>query len=196
MTELDTDYQETIRKLDSLRLGDVGSVAMLVAKPAPGVHEPRESVFVEAGFGFVGDHPLKSHWRGALVPGREVTAISIEVAMLLGFDPLTPGDNLVTSGFDLRSVKPGDRITIGTDVVLERSPARHKPCLLFRERTSVLAFDIARGHNYRGALFTVLAGGRVAVGDPIARASVEREHPAAAGRRVGTAAGPEASEER
>lgn len=156
-----------ISMLETLDLGRVGRVGALVVKPRECVHDVRDEVYVRAGEGFVGDHPYKSFWKGELMPGREVTALSGEVAAVLGFEPTEVGDNLVTTGLDLRSLNPGDRIRLGSSVILERSGATHRPCAKFRERTSPVAYDITRTMNYRGALFVVVEGGRLCLGDPI-----------------------------
>ena len=102
-----------------------GQVAGLIEKPEPGRHVPTQEVKVVEGFGFSGDHPRKSFWKGELIPGREVTAISSEVAAILGFDPEVAGDNLVTSRIDLSSLQPGSTIAVGSEVVLRRSLKLH-----------------------------------------------------------------------
>ncbi len=157
--------QAYLEALAGLAFGDEGKVAMLVSKPAPGVHEPKDSVTVVPGFGFAGDHERKSWYRGCVVPGREVSAVSLEVLEVLGVDPLVVGDNLVTQGLDLMALQPGTRLQAG-EVVLVRSEVPHRPCLLFKERTSPAIFSVAAlGH--RGALFVVEQGGRLEVGTPL-----------------------------
>jgi MOSC domain-containing protein YiiM len=156
-----------VSALATLKTCDTGIIAHLVEKPAPGIHEERVEVSVIPGVGFAGDHSRKSFWKGEAIPGREVTAISKEVAAVLGFDPLVVGDNLVTSGFDLAGLRPGSRLRVGTGVELVRSEKDHRPCALFRERTSDAAYRIAQEYNHRGALFVVASGGVVRVGDSV-----------------------------
>ncbi|GAB5521920.1 MAG: hypothetical protein RhofKO_41710 [Rhodothermales bacterium] len=158
--------QQIEAALAALPYGLIGEVAMLVGKPAPGEHIALPKVEVVKGFGFKGDHRLKSHWRGARVPGREVSAVSFEVAHVLGVDPLTIGDNLVTRGLDLKLLRTGDRVQIGT-TILERSDRPHRPCHLFSQRTSPEAYAVVRRTNHRGALFIVVEPGTIAVGDAI-----------------------------
>ena len=146
-----------LERVAALDIGRTGTVAMLVEKPAPGVHRVRQRVRVVPGVGFAGDHARKSFYRGKLVKGREVSAVSLEVLRTLGVDPFVVGDNLVTSGIDLAALGPGDQLQIG-EVLLERSAVSHRPCTLFRNRTSSEAFAVA-SQGYRGALFTVLQGG-------------------------------------
>jgi len=152
--------------LNALSYDTIGEVALLVGKPAPGEHVALLKVAVVKGFGFKGDHALKSHWRGKRIPGREVSAVSFEVAHVLGVDPLTIGDNLVTRGLDLRQLRTGDRVQIGT-AILERSDRTHRPCHLFSQRTSPEAYAVVRRTNHRGALFNVVEPGHLAVGDAI-----------------------------
>ena len=153
-------------RLVALRYSSNPAVAGLFETPEPGVHVERDSVQVVEGRGFTGDHAEKSFWRGAYVPGREVSACSIEVLLHIGAEPAAVGDNLITRGIDLQSLRPGQRLEIG-DVLLARSDRPHRPCATFRDRTSEAAFELA-AHGYRGALFIVLRGGTISTGDPIA----------------------------
>ena len=159
------EVERLIGLLGTIRYNETGCVARIVGKPAPGEHAPLDAVDVVEGVGLVTDHARKDWWRGARVPGREVTAVADEVLAVLGVDPLVVGDNLITRGIDLTALGPGDLVQVGS-VVLERSPAEHRPCRLFRDRTSPEAFGVvARG--FRGALFSVRKSGRIATGDAI-----------------------------
>lgn len=157
---------ELVARLVALWLGRNGRVAHLVETPSPGVHLSRERVQVVPGKGFAGDHERKSFYKGALVPGREVTAVALEVLDVLGVDPIVVGDNLITEGFDLSVLEPGDLVAVG-EVVLERSPREHRPCTVFRDRTYPEAFAAISRQRFRGALFTVRRGGTLRVGDKI-----------------------------
>ncbi|HEX7072060.1 MAG TPA: MOSC domain-containing protein [Rhodothermales bacterium] len=152
-------------RLVALRYAGNGDVAALFETPASGVHLARETVEVVIGRGFAGDHPEKSFYRGAYVPGREVSACASEVLAAMNVDPAVVGDNLVTRGIDLCALESGQTLEIG-EVVLQRSDREHRPCATFRERTSPEAFDAA-ALGYRGALFVVVRGGRINVGDSI-----------------------------
>lgn len=158
-----------LEKLVALPLRRNGKVAMLVETPTPGRHVVRARVEAVPGKGFAGDHARKSFYRGQLVPGREVTAMSREVLEVLGVDPVVVGDNLITEEIDLGRLEPGDRVRVGAAVVLERSDREHRPCTLFRDRTSPAAFAAVSRERYRGALFVVRTGGTIATGDPITR---------------------------
>ena len=166
------DYHEGMRTAEDILsaisrgpFGLEGSVAYLVEKPEPGVHRAAERVSVEAGSGFTNDHARKSFWKGKVIPGREVTAASIEALRAMGASPDLPGDNLITRGIDLSALRAGDKLVIG-EVTLRRGPAEHKPCALFKTRLGDAAFRAAAA-GQRGALFVVEQGGEIGVGDPI-----------------------------
>lgn len=158
-----------LEELGALRLGPRGTVAALVETPHPHEHELRERVTVEVGLGFAGDHGRKSFYLGKYVPGREVSAVALDTLRVLGVDPVVVGDNLITEGFDLGALEPGDRVRVGDAVVLARSPRPHRPCTVFRERTSPEAYAVVREARWRGALFVVEAGGTVRLGDTVER---------------------------
>ena len=154
-------------RLVALEYAGDANVAGLFETPTSGLHLLRSSVEVVEGRGFTGDHAQKSFWRGAYVPGREVSACAIEVLEVLEVEPSVVGDNLLTRGIDLRTVAPGECLAVG-EVVLERSAKEHRPCKTFRDRTSDEAFRLA-AQGFRGALFLVQKGGRIALGDRIRR---------------------------
>ncbi|MEM1043425.1 MAG: MOSC domain-containing protein [Bacteroidota bacterium] len=158
-----------VAELDEHRLGPSGRVAMLVETPRPHEHAERESVQAVPGKGFAGDHGRKSFYLGKHVPGREVSAVALDTLRVLGVDPIVVGDNLITEGFDLAALEPGDRVRVGEEVVLARSERAHRPCSVFRERTSPEAFAVVRQQRYRGALFVVERGGTIRLGDRIER---------------------------
>jgi hypothetical protein len=166
------ESRQLVERLDALQYTGDGSIAFLIRKPAPGVHEPVDSQELIPGRGFADDHPRKSYWKGRDVPGREITAVGLEVLREMRLAPDVPGDNLVTSGIDLSALKPGDRLISG-DVVLQRSDRTHRPCALFRSRAGDAVFEAAAS-GYRGALVVVVAGGRLEIGDPL---RLERSQP-------------------
>lgn len=155
--------------LANLSLDATGQVDVLVETPEPHEHVARTSVRLIPGRGCAGDHDRKSFYKGRYVPGREVSAMSREVLDVLDIDPIVVGDNLITKGFDLAALSPGDRIRIGEEAVLERSRREHRPCTVFRDRTSPEAFAAVSDDRHRGALFVVRQPGVIQVGDPIRR---------------------------
>lgn len=141
-------------------------MAALIEKPAPGVHVCASSVDVVEGVGFAGDHARKSYWKGKEVPGRHITAIAREVLDALGTAWDVPGDNLITSGVDLSRLKEGDRLRVGS-VILVRTAEPHRPCDLFARRTSEDARQAVLATGTRGALFEVASGGSLRTGQPV-----------------------------
>ncbi len=149
-----------LQALKTLRFDSIGRVAYLVESPEPGVHLLRAELPLAEGIGCPGDHARRH------TPGREVSAMSLEVLRALRVRPEVPGDNLILEGIDLRALVPGDRLLVG-EVVLERSDRSHRPCATFQVRTSPEAFEAVAQTGLRGALFTVRRGGIVHVGDPV-----------------------------
>jgi len=94
-----------------------------------------------------------------------VSAVNAEFLALLGIAPEVPGDNLIVRGIRLDRLSPGTLLRVG-GVRLRRSTMPHRPCALFRSRAGERAFELA-GLGWRGALFEVLDGGVVHVGDPV-----------------------------
>lgn len=158
-----------IKQLRALDLGDTGRVALLVETPRPHRHATPDAVQAIPGRGFSGDHARKSFYKGAFVPGREVSATAREVLDVIGAEPSVIGDNMITEGIDLMALEPGDRVRVGDDVVLERSRRPHDPCVAFRERTSPEAFAAVSQDRFRGALFVVRRPGTIQLGDAIER---------------------------
>lgn len=158
-----------IDELEQLDLADTGRVHMLVETPQPHRHATREEVRAIPGRGFAGDHAKKSFYKGAFVPGREVSAMALEVLQTFGVDPVVIGDNLITEGFDVMALDAGDHVRVGDEVVLERSRRSHDPCVAFRARTSPEAFAAVSQGRYRGALFVVRRPGTIRTGDVIER---------------------------
>jgi MOSC domain-containing protein YiiM len=158
--------EQLIASLRSVSFTGPASVLGLIEKPGPGIHASRTTVQVQAGQGFTGDHNKKDFWKGERVPGREVTMFASEIARVVGADPLHVGDNVVSIGIDLSKLQAGDELRIG-EVVLRRSEKDHRPCDLFARRVSQEAMLAVKESGTRGALFYVVSGGRLSVGDPI-----------------------------
>ena len=152
-------------RLEKTAFGESGTVELLVVSPRPGEHRIVDEIHVIPGVGVLGDHDGKQVWRGARVPGREISAINAEVLEALGIPPAAPGDNLIIRGIDLRAIPPGMILLIG-DLPVRRTAAAHRPCRLFRDRTSGIAFQIA-ARGWRGALFDALTKGTIRAGDPV-----------------------------
>lgn len=159
--------QDLLSRLSTLSYTGAAFVAAVIQKPAVGVHVRVSDALVEAGLGFPGDHRKKDWWKGKRIPEREVTMIAAEVLDSLGASLETPGDNLVIRGLDLRTLRPGQLVRVGPDVVLRRAVKDHRPCHLFARRISPEAREAVSEGGFRGALFAVVQGGTVRVGDPV-----------------------------
>lgn len=151
--------------LEDIAFGESGTVECLIISPHPGDHRVVEEILVIPGVGVRGDHADKQFWHGKHIPGREVSAMNAEVLEALGIPPAVPGDNLIIRGVDLRAVQPGMLLRVG-GLLLRRSATPHRPCRVFRDRTSDLAFR-AVAQGWRGALFEALAQGGIRVGDSV-----------------------------
>lgn len=169
MTEVSVIASERalVAQLETLTYAGSAVVEVVIQKPAVGVHVRVSEAAVEAGLGLVGDHRQKDWWKGKRISEREVTMVAAEVLEALGASPETPGDNLVVRGLDLRALKPGQVIRVGSDVVLRRAVKDHRPCHLFARRISPQAREAVSEGGFRGALFAVVHGGIIRVGDSL-----------------------------
>lgn len=159
------EVERLITGLEEISWGSEGRVALLVETPELHRHQVRQEVDVIQGRGFAGDHAEKSFYRGEYVPGREVSAVALELLDALQVEPSVVGDNLITEGIDLARLRTGDLVRVGDRVLLERSNRAHRPCATFRRRSSPEAFAVVSRNSYRGALFVVREGGRISCGD-------------------------------
>jgi len=156
---------DLLEALEAHPFGRTGEVTHLVLSPRPGDHRLVEALELAPGLGPVGEYAAKQFWRGERVPGREVSAVNAEFLALLGIAPEVPGDNLIVRGIRMDRLSPGTLLRVG-QVRLRRSTTPHRPCALFRIRAGERAFELA-AMGWRGALFEVLDGGVVRVGDPV-----------------------------
>ena len=143
-----------------------GRVAWIGLRPARRMDmRAVEAAEAEVGGGLVGDR-----YQNQGGP-RQVTLIAAEslvaIAGFLGRTRIEPADlrrNIVTQGVNLLALK-GRRFRIGA-VVLETSGECH-PCSRLEDTLGVGGYNAARGLG--GITARVVAGGRIAVGDAIAR---------------------------
>ena len=159
--------QDLLSQLSALTYPGAAQIEAVIQKPAVGVHVRVTRAVAEAGLGLVGDHRQKDWWKGARIPEREITMVSAEVLSVFGAALETPGDNLVVSGVDLRGIRPGQMVRVGSEVVLRRAVKDHRPCHLFARRISPEAREAVSQGGFRGALFAVLKGGAIQVGDTV-----------------------------
>ena len=129
--------------------------------------EPKSDVGqgeLRAGWGLVGDShagpPRPGRWQVSLLAWEDVEAANQEHG--LGAVPGSFAENLTTEGLDTSTLRVGDRLEIGEDVVLEVD-ARGKPP------------EIAHSYHFGGhsllpalGIFcSVVSGGLVEAGAPI-----------------------------
>lgn len=120
-----------------------------------------DSVYLKENFGIIGDaHAGKGP--------RQVSLLAMESVEKMRKDglDLRPGDfgeNITTQGFDLLNLKPGDKIRVGTQAVLEISRLGKeciKPCsIYYRAGRCIMPKE--------GVFARVLEGGRVTPGQEI-----------------------------
>jgi MOSC domain-containing protein YiiM len=117
--------------------------------------------YLEEGLGLKGDAHA-GDWH------RQVSLISIEdiktmEAKGLDVKPGSFAENLTTQDFDLHAVKVGDRLKIGSSVILEVTQIGkecHTRCAIYNKVGECIMPE-------RGVFAIVVRGGDVSAGDPI-----------------------------
>ncbi len=156
-----------------METGDHGRVVAVCISPTGGVPKyPQESIVIGSQ-GVEGDHhagPINRHKKtGDPEPNsRQVTLVAEDVLQemnaQLGIE-LKPGDlaeNLLVAGLgDLSQLQKGDRLRLGSDVVLEVT-AQNRPCDVIRVYHPTLVEEIT---GRRGVAAVVVSGGTVQPGD-------------------------------
>lgn len=163
--------------LDYLRQSpvDVGTVALIVARPGVDRREPLAAAELSPRMPLPGDRWTAKAAAQGEPAKRQITIMNARVAALVAGPqerwPLS-GDNLVID-YDLSEdrLPAGRRLRIGTALV-EISPERHAGCSKFAARfgKEALAFvnsSEGRRLRLRGLLAHVVEPGRVAVGDSV-----------------------------
>jgi MOSC domain-containing protein YiiM len=117
------------------------------------------------------DGLAEDHYRSKTTRKRQVTLIQSEhlatIASCLGLEAVAPElirRNIVTTGINLRALKDR-RFQLG-EAVLEMTDECH-PCSRMEEVFGPGGYNAVRGHG--GITARVLSGGRVRLGDAIAR---------------------------
>ena len=150
---------------------DLGRVALIVCRRAPGVHEALERARLTPEEAVPGDE-----WNRR--PGRnmesQITVIRRDVSELIanGQALTVSGDNLVVElDISTPNLPPDTRLRVG-GAVLEVTPKPHNGCSKFQARFGADAFRFVqapatRHHNLRGVHWRVIEPGEVRVGDVI-----------------------------
>jgi molybdopterin adenylyltransferase len=159
-----------------------GEVVAVSVSETKGVRKMNvDAVFFKENFGIIGDaHAGKG--------ARQVSLLAMESIEKMRRDGLDVragafGENITTRGFDLLNLKPGDRIKIGEEVLLEVSQIGKdcpKPCgIYYRVGRCIMPQE--------GIFARVLKGGKVAAGEKIELSENETstaclaKHPALSG---------------
>lgn len=150
---------------------DLGTLALIVRRTAPGVHETLAHAELSPSEGLPGDQ-----WsaRAPCDPRAQLAVMRRETAELIAHGrPLSAfGDNLfVDLDISAANLPPGTRLRVGRAVV-ETTPLPHNGCRKFRERfgPDALRFVQApetRDQNLRGIYWKVVAPGRIEAGAAI-----------------------------
>jgi hypothetical protein len=158
---------------------DLGTVEMIVRRPAVDQREIVAEVVLDVDEGVVGDNwrirGSKSTPDGAADPGAQVTLMNARFATLIAGDPARrqlAGDQLFVD-FDLccENVPVGSLLAIGS-VVIEVSDKPHTGCQKFaarfgREALRFVNSEVGRSLNLRGLNAKIVVGGVVRTGDPV-----------------------------
>lgn len=151
----------------------IGSLRLIVVRRQEGVHETPPLARLDLAEGLEGDR-----WARGAAPKRDaqVTLMNSGVAELVaaGVQPLdAAGDNLLVD-VDLSSaaLPVGSRVRIGAAAVLEVTALAHTGCKKFAARFGLDALRWINWHEHegrrlRGVNCRIVAGGAVAVGDPV-----------------------------
>jgi MOSC domain-containing protein YiiM len=150
---------------------DVGRLALIVCRRAPGVHEALERVRLTPEEGVPGDEWNR---RPPCQPDAQLTAMRRDVAGLVanGQPLTTPGDNLLVDlDISTSNLPVGTRLRVG-DAIVEVTPKPHNGCQKFARRfgPDALRFvndPATRHHNLRGVYWKVIVPGDASVGSPI-----------------------------
>jgi hypothetical protein len=159
---------------------DLGTLELLVCRPAVGEREVLDSGELVPGIGLVGDNYVeRGNSRtpdGRADPLAELNVMSARALEAVAGGERTrwplAGDQLIVD-FDLSEANcpPGTRLGIGT-AVIEVTAKPHTGCAKFAERFGI---DAARWVNsrkelrLRGICAVVVTGGSIAPGDTVAK---------------------------
>jgi hypothetical protein len=169
-------------RLDHLRGAptEVGTLALVVRRPAAGERELLDEGVLDEAEGLVGDNWLSRATSRAIEAGRHLEAqlnvMSARMVALLADDPAgqaLAGDQLyVDLDLSHENLPTGSRLAIGDTAVIEVTAKPHNGCKKFLNRfgDDAVAFvnsEVGRSMRLRGLNARIVAGGVVRPGDPV-----------------------------
>ena len=158
---------------------DVGTLELLVCRPAKGTRRILDDGVLDTQVGLVGDS-WSTRLHKAPRPDKQVTLMNARMTALLSSDPQRQalcGDQLyVDLDLSAENLPAGTRLEVG-DAVVEVSAAPHTGCAIFvhhfgEDATRFVNGRAGRGLRLRGINARVVTGGAVRPGDKV---TVHRE---------------------
>jgi hypothetical protein len=159
---------------------EVGTLALVVRRPAAGERELLDEGVLDETEGLVGDNWLSRATSRAIEAGRHLEAqlnvMSARMVALLADDPAgqaLAGDQLyVDLDLSHENLPTGSRLAIGDTAVIEVTAKPHNGCKKFLNRfgDDAVAFvnsEVGRSMRLRGLNARIVAGGVVRPGDPV-----------------------------
>lgn len=168
--------------LDHLRAAParLGTLAMVVRRPAPAEREILAEGVLDKAEGLVGDSWLARATARAVAEGShlqaQVNVMSARMVALLADTPegrALAGDQLyVDLDISHAALPAGSRLAIGDDAVIEVTAKPHHGCAKFLRRFGQEAIDLVNSDEgkrlrLRGFNARVVTGGVVRPGDPV-----------------------------
>jgi hypothetical protein len=161
---------------------EVGTLEMVVRRPAHGVREILDEGVLDETDGLLGDNWLSRATSRAIADGRHldsmVTVMSARMVGLLGDTAdvrALAGDQLyVDLDISHANLPAGSRLGIGEDAVLEVTAKPHAGCKKFlarfgEEAVTFVNGEVGSGLRLRGLNARVVRGGVVRPGDVVRR---------------------------
>jgi hypothetical protein len=175
---------ELAAQLDHLRAAPtgVGTLALVVRRPAHGEREVLAEGVLDEADGLVGDNWLSRATSRAVAEGRhldsQLTVMSARMVALLASDPAEQalaGDQLyIDLDLSHAALPTGSRLAIGDTAVIEVTAKPHNGCKKFlrwfgEEATAFVNSEAGKAMRLRGLNARVVTGGVVRPGDTVRR---------------------------
>lgn len=119
--------------------------------------------------GFLGDR----HSKRAAGGRRQVLLMDVQSLEELGLAPGTMKENVVIAGLPLESYRPGQRLALGAEMVVELT----EQCVPCQKMNAIRPGLLKESWGKRGQLARVLQGGHVKAGDVVRVLDVNPDAP-------------------